>query len=203
MDFEAEGLLEGLEGDERESRLALLEQLSEAGVPDAELRKAVAEERLALLPVERALGADCALTADEVAERAGVSGDFLRRHRRALGLPQTGDDERAFSEEDVEAIEDLKHFIEAGLDEEGVEDVTRVIGESMSRVARSVAELPAPSLLRPGMSEHDLGIGYAQAARGLGPLLGKQLEYVFTLQLREIVRSEMVTRAELVSGELP
>jgi hypothetical protein len=32
MDFEAEGLLDGLEGEEREARRELLEQLSEAGV---------------------------------------------------------------------------------------------------------------------------------------------------------------------------
>ena len=41
MDFEAEGLLEGLEEDEREARRTLLEQLSDAGVPDEELKKAV------------------------------------------------------------------------------------------------------------------------------------------------------------------
>jgi adenylate cyclase len=203
MDFEAEGLLEGLEGDEREARLALLEQLSEAGVSDDELRKAVKEERLALLPVERALGGSGDLTAAEVAEAAEVDADFVRRHRRALGLPTAGEDDRAFSEEDVEAIRKVKRFIEAGLDEDGVEEVTRVVGESQSRVARAVADLTARSLLKPGVTERDLGIGFANAARELGPLLGEQLAYVFKLHLREIVKSEMVSRAEIVSGELP
>ena len=203
MDFESAGLLDGLEGEEREARLSLLTQLSEAGVSDEELRKAVEEQRLALLPVERALGGDRDLTLRDVASRAGVSADFVARHRRALGLPLTEEDEKAFTEEDVRALEDVKQFVEAGLDEEGVEDVTRVIGESMSRVARSVAQLTAESLLRPGVSEHDLGVGFAEAARGLAPMLGKQLEYVFKLQLLELVRSEMVSRAEMVSGELP
>jgi adenylate cyclase len=203
MDFEAAGLLEGLEGEEREARKALLEQLSEAGVSDDELRKAVEEDRLALLPVERALGGDYDLTADDVAERAGVSPDFVRRYRRALGLPLSEDDARAFSEEDVEALKDVKQFIDAGLDEQGVEEVTRVVGESMSRVARSVADLTARSLLRPGVTERDLGLGFADAARELAPKLGDQLAYVFRLQLREIICSEMVSRAELVSGELP
>jgi adenylate cyclase len=66
-----------------------------------------------------------------------------------------------------------------------------------------VADLTASSLLRPGVSEHDIGVGYAEAARALGPLLGKQLEYVFKLQLREIVRNDIVSRAELESGRLP
>lgn len=201
MDFEAEGLLDGLDGDKRDARLRLLEKLSEAGVPDDELRKAVEEQRLALLPVERALGADRSLTAEEAASRAGVSVDFVTRHRRALGLPiSEGDDDQIFSEEDVKAIEDVKRFLDAGLDEEGVLDATRVVGESMSRVARTVAQLTATSLLRPGVNEHDLGIGFAEAARQLVPLFGNQLEFVFRQQLLELVRSEVISRQELESG---
>jgi adenylate cyclase len=203
MDFEAEGLLEGLEGEEREARKKLLEQLSEDGVPDEELKKAVEEQRLALLPVERVLGSDRTLTAEEAAEKAGVSVEFVKRHRRALGLPFTDDEARAFSEEDVDALKDVKSFIDAGLDEEGIEDTTRVVGESMSRVARSVAELTASSLLRPGVTEHDLGVGFAEAARHLVPLFGKQLEFVFKQQLLELVRSEMVSHAEREAGQLP
>src|SRR4051794_33545272 len=203
MDFEAEGLLEGLEGEDREARERLLEQLSEDGVSDEELKKAVEEQRLALLPVERALGAHRSLTADEAAEKAEVSVDFVRRHRRALGLPLNDDDGSAFSEEDVAALEDVKRFIDAGLDEEGIEDVTRVVGESMSRVARSVAELTASSLLRPGVTEYELGVGFAEAARHLVPLFGNQLEFVFKQQLLELVRSEMVSHAERESGRLP
>ena len=203
MDFEAEGLLEGLEGEEREAREELLEQLSRAGASEDELRKAVEEGRLALLPVERALGGQGDLTAAEVAERAGVSEAFVSRHRRALGLPLSGEDERDFTEEDVEAISKVKRFIDAGLDEDGVEEVTRVLGESQSRVARAVADLTARSLLRPGVTERDLGLGFAEAARELGPLLGEQLQYVFKLHLREIVRNEIVSRTEMASGELP
>ncbi|MDX6573779.1 MAG: adenylate cyclase, partial [Gaiellales bacterium] len=203
MDFEAEGLLEGLEGEDRDARKRLLEQLSEDGVSDAELRKAVEEQRLALLPVERALGANRTMSAEEAASRAGVSVEFVARHRRALGLPQPEDGAHAYSEEDVEALEDVKRFVDAGLDEEGIEDVTRVVGESMSRVARSVAELTASSLLRPGVTEHDLGVGFAEAARHLVPLFGKQLEFVFKQQLLELVRSEMVSHTEREAGRLP
>src|SRR5256714_387426 len=200
MDFEAEGLLEDLEGDEREARLRLLEKLSEAGVSDEELRKAVEEQRLALLPVEHALGAERSLSAEEAAQRADVPVDFVKRHRRALGLPISEDDGGAFSEEDVEVLKDLKRFIDAGLDEEGIEDATRVVGESMSRVARTVAQLTATSLLRPGVTEHDLGLGFAEAARQLVPLFGRQLEFVFKQQLLELVRTEMISRQELESG---
>src|SRR5256714_482290 len=106
----------------------------------------------------------------------------------------------AVSEEDVEVLKDLKRFIDAGLDEEGIEDATRVVGESMSRVARTVAQLTATSLLRPGVTEHDLGLGFAEAARQLVPLFGRQLEFVFKQQLLELVRTEMISRQELESG---
>src|SRR3954468_8173989 len=200
MDFEAEGLLEGLEGEEREARLRLLEKLSDAGVPDDELRKAVEEQRLVLRPVERALGGERTLTANEAAKRADVPVEFVKRFRRALGLPLTDDDGRGFSEEDVRMLEDVKKFLDAGLDEDGIEDATRVVGESMSRVARTVAQLTAISLMRPGVTEHDLGLGFAEAARELVPLFGNQLQSVFKQQLLQLVRTEMISRQELETG---
>lgn len=203
MDWESEGLLEGLEGEEREARKELLDQLSEAGVEVDELRKAVDEDRIALLPVERELGGDCQLTQAEVAERAEVPIDFLQEQRRALGLPGVPEDEKAFSDDDVEAAKQLKGFIDAGLEKEGVEEVTRVVGESLERVARAVAELTATSLLRDAENERDVGLRFAAAARELGPIMARQLEYVFKTQLREIVRNEVVNRAQIVSGELP
>ncbi|MEA2136487.1 MAG: hypothetical protein QOC68_4396, partial [Solirubrobacteraceae bacterium] len=56
MDWEAEGLLEGLEGDDaRKARRELLEHLHDEGCSVDELREAVKEDRLVLLPVERLL----------------------------------------------------------------------------------------------------------------------------------------------------
>ena len=46
IDFEAEGLLEGVDGDARRDRQRLLEQLAADGVPLEELRDAVAAGRL-------------------------------------------------------------------------------------------------------------------------------------------------------------
>lgn len=99
--MDLDDLLDGLEGEEREARRSLLEQLSADGVSDEELRKAAEEQRLALLPVERVLLAEQSLTAEDVAERAGVDVEFVKRHRRALGLPLRGDGAEEFSENDV------------------------------------------------------------------------------------------------------
>ena len=88
-DFAAEGLLEGLEDEEREARLELLGQLHEAGVALEDLRQAVREERLVLLPVELELGIGGErYTLAELAERSGLSAEFLVTQRLALGLPR-------------------------------------------------------------------------------------------------------------------
>jgi adenylate cyclase len=143
------------------------------------------------------------MTEADVAKEAGVPVEFLREQRRALGLPQVPADAKVFGDADVEAAKQLKVFIDAGLETEGVEEVARIVGQSMQRIARAVASLAAESLLKPGDTERDLGLRFATAARELAPLMGKQLDYVFRTQLREIVRSEVVDRAQMVSGKLP
>ena len=202
-DWAEEGLLEDLEGEDRDARVDLLDRLAESGAGIDELRRAVKDGRLAMLPVERALGGDCELTAVEVAETAGIDTEVLLKQRRALGLPQPADGERAFNEDDVEAARHLKQFLDAGFEPEDVVEVTRVVGEGMMRVADAVASLTARSLLSAGDTERDLGLKFAEAAEVLGPVMSQELEYVFKLQLREIVRNEIVSQAERVSGKLP
>src|SRR4029453_5928858 len=55
IDFEAEGLLGDRSGEAREARLALLQELAEAGVPLDELKRAVEADRLVPLPGGRVL----------------------------------------------------------------------------------------------------------------------------------------------------
>jgi adenylate cyclase len=99
VDFGGSGLLDGLDGRDREAREDLLQGLLERGVTLEELKAAVAEDRLVLLPVERVLGGR--FTAAEVAEQTGVPADQLRRVWRALGFAPPHHDERTFTEEDV------------------------------------------------------------------------------------------------------
>src|SRR4051812_45869490 len=104
-DFAAEGLLDGLEDDrERRARLDLLERLHADGVALEELREAVEEQRLVLLPIERALGQKSGLyTREELSEEAGLDLEFLRRLWRALGMPEPGAGEKVFHDDDVDA----------------------------------------------------------------------------------------------------
>ena len=96
IDFDAEGLLDDVEGEARQARLDLLEQLAADGVSLEELREAVAAGRLTLLPVERALaGEGPRYTPREVAEISGVDFELLQRATAALGIPYPDPDERA------------------------------------------------------------------------------------------------------------
>src|SRR4051812_49608464 len=72
MDWEAEGLLEGLEDDDhRKGRIELLDYLHSEGCELDELKQAVAEDRLVLLPVERLLAGDKTYSQRQIAEEAG------------------------------------------------------------------------------------------------------------------------------------
>ena len=69
MDWDAEGLLEGLEDDRaRDARRRLLDELHEQGMDVEELRRVVAEDKLVLAPVARALSSEARFTAREIAD---------------------------------------------------------------------------------------------------------------------------------------
>jgi adenylate cyclase len=173
-------------------------------VPLADLRRAVEEDRLALLPVERVLEGDGGrYTAAEVAGRAGVPEDLLHRNRLALGLPDPGRDQPAFTDEDVEAAMRIAALREAGLPDEGILEVSRVIGLAMAQVAAASRALVAESTLAEGGNELEVGRRLAEGAQELVPMMGPVLEYVLNLHLREIVRTDVIGRAEIRAGRLP
>jgi adenylate cyclase len=203
IDFEGEGLLEGLEGDQREARLALLRDLAEDGVELDELREAVAAGRLALLPVERALlGDGRRYTFGEVAEEADIDPGLLRRAIAALGIPIPGPDERALTESDVDAAKRLKAIAETGLPEEGILQVARTIGMATSRIAVANRELVGRNLVEEGDDEHELAMRFAEAARALLPQVGPVLTFALQTHLVEQIRRDVIGAADLAAGEV-
>lgn len=202
IDFEAEGLLDGVEGEAREARLQLLENLSADGVPLEELREAAAAGRLALLPVERALaGSGPRYTPREVAEMAGIDLDFLQRTTAALGVPYPDPDEPSATDADVEAARRVKAFRDAGLPEDGMLQVTRTIGMGTARIAEANRELFVRTLMQPGDTERDLALRFAGAAEHMLPLIGPTIVYALQVHLLEQIRRDVIGAADLASGE--
>jgi adenylate cyclase len=203
IDFEAEGLLDGLDDEAREARLELLERLAAEGVPLQELREAVSAGRLTLLPVERALAGDGPCHSPrEVAEMAGLDLDLLQRASASLGLPYPDPDERSLTEAELAAAKRVKAFLDAGLPEEGILQVARTIGMGTARIAEANRELIIRTLMQPGDTERDLALRFATAAEQLMPLIEPVLVYALRAHTLEQVRRDVIGAADLASGEM-
>lgn len=203
IDFEAEGLLGGVEGEAREARRELLERLAGEGVSLAELREAVEGGRLTLLPVERALaGTGPRYTPREVAEKVGIELEQLQRLSAALGVPYPDPDERSVSEADLQAAQRMKAFYEAGLPEDGMLQVARTIGMGTARIAEANRELIIRTLMQPGDTERDLALRFAAAAEQMLPLFEPTLIYAQRAHMLEQIRRDVIGTAELAAGEV-
>jgi adenylate cyclase len=203
MDWEAEGLLDGLDDDRaRDARRRLLDELHEQGVSREELRKAVAEDRLVLLPVERFLGSEPRYTARQLAEKSGLDLDYMTTTRRAIGLPVPDIDEIAFGEEEVEAAKLAVRFREAGFPDDEAIETTRVLAQGLARYAEAIRTLAAETFLEPGLTEYEVGKRYEAVARELMPLAGPWMEHLFALHLRNVLRRDAISREELVTGRV-
>jgi adenylate cyclase len=185
MDWEAEGLLEGVDGDAREARRRLLDKLQADGVPLEELRRAVAEERLALLPIDRLLTSEARYTARDIAEESGLDLDFFQDQRRVLGLAVPGPDERVYGERDLEAARIGNQYRQAGLPDEEAMEAQRVLGRGMARYVEAITALVGQSVLEGGIDENELATRLEAVSTMLLPLAGPWLEHVFALHLRD------------------
>jgi adenylate cyclase len=200
MDFEAAGLLDGLDGEERAARLRLLQRLVDDGVGLDELRAAIAEDRLALVPVERVFGGH--YSARELERRTGAPASLLLRIRRLTGLPDALPNDPVFAEEDIAAAESIKLFLEAGFDEAALAQITRVLGESMARVAATSTAAFAQTFLQAGDSEDDVATRFSALAERLTPALTPVLVATFKAHLRETVRRAVLKREERKAGQI-
>jgi adenylate cyclase len=198
VDFAKAGLLDGLTGEERAARERLLEQLAGDGFSLTELQAAVAEDRLALLPVERVLRG--VHTARDIEREAGTPADLLLRLRRLAGLPEAGPDDRVFSEEDMTAARSTRQFLEAGFDERTIAEITRVLGESMARLAATITASFTQTFLRAGDSEEDVALRFAALTEQLTPAFAPELAAMLKAHLRENVRRGMLGRSEREAG---
>ncbi len=203
MDWDAEGLTDGLEDEPaRAARRRLLDELHEQGMSVEELRRVVAEDKLVLAPVSRALSSEARYTAREIAEQAGVDLGFLAASRRALGLPVPGDDERVFGETDLEAAQLGALNRNVGFEDDDALEVARVLGQGMARYAEATRALVARTFLEPGLDEYELASRYRTVAEQLMPLAGPWLEHIFALHLQQVLRSDAITQEQRRAGRL-
>ncbi|HEY1457606.1 MAG TPA: adenylate cyclase regulatory domain-containing protein, partial [Solirubrobacteraceae bacterium] len=203
VDFLAEGLLDGLDGEQRAERLALLEYLAGDGVPLSELHRAASTGTLMFLPAERVIGGRERYTAEQIAKLSGTPEGFLIDVRRAMGLPIAAPEEAVYTEADLEAVQmrEVAHI--AGISDEEILDLMRTLGRGLSQAAETMRALTLRLVLEPGVSEQDLAQRYAYAASQLSPMLGPLMTNLLNLHLRQMAQSEAINAAERTGGQLP
>jgi adenylate cyclase len=203
VDFAAEGLLDGLEGAARAERLALLEQLTNEGVPMSELRRTTATGTVIFLPADRVIVGPERYTAAEVAARSGVETEFLVAARRAMGLPIPEPDEPVYTEAELESARRVLVAREAGIADGEILELLRVLGRGLSQAAEALRALPLKLVLEPGMSERELATRYGEAAAQLYPMVDPLISNVLALHLRHSAQSEVISAVERSGGRLP
>ena len=194
--FEAAGLLEGLDDGAREARLRLLQDLADDGVSVEEMTEALAEGRLPLLPVERLLAGEPRFTPSEVAEAAGIPVEFFLAMRQAVGIARPDPGERVCDAQDVASAQAFAQLRAAGIPEESLLDVTRVLGTGLAQSADAMRTVMAALLLEGGADEHEIASRNAEAARELLPLMTPLMEHTLRLHLRDQIRNQVFGLAE-------
>lgn len=187
-----------------DGRERLLEHLRGQGVSDAEIEAAIAQDRLVLLPVERQLMGPPTLSFTDLVERGGLDAATTRDRLRSLGVTVPDDpDERAFADDDLEAVRRGAAYIGHGLDIEEGRSVTHALSGMTARMAEPLRRLFASQFLRQGDSEADLGLRFAEKAEALMPLLTADLDYLLRMHLVDDLRNDALGQTERETGALP
>ena len=109
------------------------------GATDEEIDQALADDVLDLFVFDRVLvPSRRRYTRREVAELTGVNLETLVRFWRALGFPNVSDDDRSFTDLDLEAVRLFQGMQALGATRTDTAlQMARVIGSSMSRIAEA------------------------------------------------------------------
>jgi adenylate cyclase len=203
IDFEAEGLLAGLEGDERNERLALLEYLTADGVPLADLHRATEGGTLMFLVAGRVIAGEARYTSHELAELGGVSLEFLIDLIRAMGLAIPDPGEVLYTDSDLEVVRTANVARATGITDEEILELLRTLGRGLAQAAETMRALVLRVVLEPGVTEPDLARRYADATAQLSPILTPLIGGLLNLHLRQAAEGEAINSAERSGGRLP
>ena len=174
IDFEAEGLLDELDGEAREARLTLLRgaggrRRAAGGAARRGQRRAAGAAAGRARPGRRR----SPLHGRARSPRSPAStSSSCAASAPPSASPTPTPTSRAATEADLEAARRMKAFRDAGLPEEGMLQVARTIGMGTARIAEANRELVINTLAQPGDSERDLALRFAAAAEFMMPLVG-------------------------------
>ncbi|GAB3241927.1 adenylate/guanylate cyclase domain-containing protein [Mycolicibacterium hippocampi] len=200
VDLEASGLLDGLEGKARAERAELIPWLIERGVSLEQIRGTSAPMMLAS---RRVIGDDGQyVSARLAAAKAGVDVDLFQRMQRAMGLPRVEDPDAAvFLRADAESAKFTREFLDAGIQPDELLQITRLLGDGLSRAAEAMRHAALAAVMRPGATELEIAQASEVLVGNVAPLLGPMIEEVLLLQLRHAIETEAINATERAEGQ--
>jgi adenylate cyclase len=171
--------------------------LLELGCTDPEIDRAVADDVVDLLVVDRLLvPAGHRLTQAEVSEQTDIPVDLARRFWRALGFLDVPEDEAVFTDMDIEAVRLFQTMVAMELvDLETAVQMARVIGFSMARIAEAEAAAGTTPIQVPSGDSVLDADHFARQADTFIPAMARLLEYVWRRHLQVATRRSMMLRA--------
>ena len=177
--------------------------LHDLGCTDAEIDRAVEDDVLDLLVVDRmVVPAERRMTQTQMAETTDISIETARRFWRALGFLDVGEDDTVFTDMDIEAVRLFQSMVAMGLvDTESAVQMARVIGSSMARIAEAEAGPGSTILTTSGDSILDADEFARQAGTSI-PAMARLLEYVWRRHLQAATRRSMLHRSRGQSASM-
>jgi len=197
-----ESLASGLDGDLHAGRIRLIDELRAAGHSYAELREAVEQDRLSVLPLEDVYRETAALTARDVATSCDMSIDEVLRIRGLLGLSTVSADEAAFDQATCDALLVLRAGRDFGMSQQAIDGLLVTLGRAMWQLASDALIILGDEFVHRGDTEYELAYRYAEVARLLAPAAVPMVSAGFQAHVRERMREIFVTPDEAQRGAL-
>ena len=180
--------------------MELLRELAVQGVTLEDMNRAIEEDRLVFLLLDRELSGEPRYTAREVAGKVGLPLEYLFAAREAAGLALPDPEEKAYSDEDLKAAEVIAELRSSGIPDEGLLEITRVLGRSLAQGAEVIRTVAAGAFLESGITEYELARRNAEAASRFLPIMAPLLQNMLRLHLRDLVRNQAISQEELAIG---
>jgi adenylate cyclase len=152
-------------------------------------------DRLTL--VARVLARERTYTMREAEQAADFPPGFVERNHRSIGLPVPGPDEPVYDEDQVENLKTLLAMMRAGVPEEDLHVLGRILGQSSRRTAEAIVDVLSRALAQPGDSEFDVALRMADFAEAMVPLLPRLTGAVMRLHLLDVVQEETIANLDV------
>lgn len=179
--------------------------LLDLGTTEEEIARAVDADVVDLLMVDRLLvPAERRYTQRQVAEQTGIPLEVIRRVWRALGFLDVGEEDRSFTEMDMEALRLFQALEAMGMvDTDTALQMARVIGSAMARIAEAETAPGSTPILTPSGDSVVDADEFARSAGASLPALARLLEFVWRRHLQVATRRAMLLRARGAAGIAP